>query len=161
MSGHWNNDLTEVAPILTPIYKRATATVLHNDLAASQKHCGRRRIPSRRSLVRCQWATTSPPNDIANNEPPSTKRQSQQCATIFFSQWANTSPPMGQHIANYDPPYFSPHEPPNLRLLSHHIFDYWATIQYLQPKMSHPISNQTRASTSSIICHHIFSTHLA
>ena len=113
------------------------------------------------------WCAANEPPHLHQTTSPtmshhiSTKRQSQQCATIFFSQWANTSPPMGQHIANYDPPYFSPHEPPNLRLLSHHIFDYWATIQYLQPKMSHPISNLTRASTSSIICHHIFSTHLA
>ena len=69
-------------------------TVLHNDPAAPQDHCGRCRNRIRdlclRSLAHYQWATTSPPMN---------HHISDQWATTSPYQWATTSPPMNHHIS--------------------------------------------------------------
>ena len=137
----WNNDLTEIAPILSPIYKRA------NSNSIAQRPCSvpetlwetpdskpqksgalpmSHHISTKRH--RQQWATTSPPNDKANNAPPYFSPNE----PTHLRQWVNTSPIMIHHT-------FLP--------MSHQIFDYWATTSSItEPPYS--ISNQKWATPS-------------
>ena len=128
MSGHWNNDLTEVAPILSPIYKRA------NSDSIAQRPC---------SVPETLWETPDSKPQKSGALPMShhisTKRHRQQWATLHQT----TKPtmrhhiflPMSQHISANGSTHrqlwstilFSPWatkssitEPPHLRLLSHH-----------------------------------------